>query len=86
MYLGDQCVQSQSDVCLLLAELHDIRHFDNVRQVAAFAGLNPKQHQSGRKRSLYTRLRGKALEVTVMRKLLHLVFGIFKSGTLIRPR
>lgn len=31
----------------LLAEYRDMRAFDNVRQVVAFAGLNPKQHTSG---------------------------------------
>jgi transposase len=107
----------------LLAELHDIRHFDDVRQVVAFAGLNPKQRQSGRKQAGYTSisktgsatlraalylpavvamrhnpilaafaqrlrqrgLRGKAVVVAVMRKLLHLVFGILKSGNPFDP-
>jgi len=32
---------------LLLAELGDISHFDNARQVAAFAGLVPRIRQSG---------------------------------------
>ena len=101
----------------LLAEIPDIRHFSDVRQLVAFAGLNPQQRQSGGKRgyahisktgsaslraALYLPavvamqhnpilaafaqrlrqrgLRGKALVVAVMRKLLHLVFGILKSG------
>lgn len=35
--------------CVLLAELGDIIRFDNIRQVVAFVGLNPRQHQSGKK-------------------------------------
>lgn len=31
----------------LLAELRDIRAFDNARQLAAFVGVTPRQHQSG---------------------------------------
>jgi len=31
----------------LLAELGDLSRFDNAKQVAAFAGLTPKEHQSG---------------------------------------
>jgi transposase len=102
----------------LLAEFHDIRLFDNVRQLVAFAGLNPRQRQSGSsihgpsriskmgrasiRASLYMpalaamrhnpllrafaqRLRqrdkrGRQVIVAVMRKLLHLVYGILKSG------
>lgn len=103
--------------CRLLAELGDLRRFDNVRQVVAFVGLNPRQHQSGQKRvthgisrtgraslraALYMpavvaqnhnpalkdwaaqlRLRGltgKQVVVAVMRKLLHLAYGVLKSG------
>jgi transposase len=101
----------------LLAEIPDIHHFTDVRQLVAFAGLNPQQRQSGRKHgyahisktgsaslraALYLPavvamqhnpilatfaqrlrqrgLRGKAVVVAVMRKLLHLVYGILKSG------
>jgi len=102
----------------LLAELADIRLFDDVRQLVAFAGLNPRHHQSGSsvrgqtrisklgrasiRASLYLpavvakthnpilhaqaeRLAQRGLcqmeiIVALMRKLLHLVFGILKSG------
>ncbi len=102
----------------LLAECRDIRRFDNVRQLVAFAGLNPKHRQSGSsvrgyphiskmgraslRAALYMPavtamrynpilrafaerlrqrgLRGKAVVAAVMRKLLHLVYGILKSG------
>jgi transposase len=102
----------------LLAELADITLFDNVRQLVAFAGLNPRHHQSGSsirgntkiskmgrasiRAALYMpaivarthnptlRLFADRLEqaghcamqiiVAVMRKLLHLLFGILKSG------
>ncbi len=102
----------------LLAEYRDMRAFDNVRQVVAFAGLNPKHHTSGTsvrgktpiskigqaaiRAALYMpavnakrfnpllrpfverlRQRGvseRAIVVAVMRKLLHLAFGVLKSG------
>lgn len=102
----------------LLAECRDIHAFGNVRQLVAFVGLNPRQHQSGSSihkrpsisrtgsaslraalympalsamrfnpvlRAFADRLRargvvGKAVVVAVMRKLLHLVYGILKSG------
>ncbi len=102
----------------LLAECRDVRAFRDVRQLVAFAGLNPRQHVSGSSihrrphisrtgsaslraalympalsamrhnpllRAFADRLRarglhGKALVVAVMRKLLHLVFGVLKSG------
>jgi transposase len=101
----------------LLAECRDLRSFQ-VRQLVAFAGLNPRHHVSGSSvfkkpsisrtgsRSLRTalympavvamrynpilhtfadrlRLRGlppKAIVIAVMRKLLHLVVGVLKSG------
>lgn len=103
--------------CRLLAELGDMRRFDDVREVVAFVGLNPRQHQSGNKRvthgisrmgraslraALYMPavvakqrnprlnawtqqlqqrgLTGKQVIVAVMRKLLHLAYGILKSG------
>lgn len=31
----------------LLAEIHDFREFRNARQLTAYAGLNPRQYQSG---------------------------------------
>ena len=102
----------------LMAECRDLRAFQNVRQLVAFAGLNPRQHVSGSsihrqpvisrtgsaslRAALYMpalvamrynpvlhvfaeRLRarglpGKVIVVAVMRKLLHLVFGVLKSG------
>jgi transposase len=103
--------------CRLLAELGDIRRFDDVREVVAFVGLNPRQHQSGRKsvthgisrmgraslraalympavvakrwnprlaawgRVLAQRgLTPKQIVVAVMRKLIHLAYGVIKSG------
>jgi len=102
---------------ILLAELGDIKRFDDVRQVVAFVGLNPRLHQSGKKRvqagisrmgraslraALYMPalsarrnnpllrafanrleaqgLKGKQVVVAVMRKLIHLAYGILKSG------
>jgi transposase len=102
----------------LLAECRDLTAFDDVRQVVAFAGLNPRQRRSGssvRGRSAISKcgnaalraalympalvarrfnpllhafaerlkLRGltaKAVIVAVMRKLLHLAYGVLKSG------
>lgn len=102
----------------LLAECRDIRAFRDVRQLVAFAGLNPRQHVSGSSihkrpsisrtgsaslraalfmpaltamrfnpvlRAFAERLRsrgvaGKAIVVAVMRKLLHLVYGVLKSA------
>lgn len=102
----------------LLAEMPDIANFTSVRQLTAYAGLNPSIRQSGtslRKSSLskqgnrhlraalyfsavsamdhnslvtplVTRMRekGKAMKQRIaaaMRKLLHIVYGILKSGT-----
>lgn len=102
----------------LLAELPPIALFENVRELVAFAGLNPRQRQSGTsvrgrtpiskmgsatiRAALYMpaivakqhnpllkafaeRLEQRGLKpmeivVAVMRKLLHLVYGILKSG------
>jgi transposase len=102
----------------LLAECRDVRAFHDVRQLVAFAGLNPRHHVSGSSvhkrptisrtgsaslraalfmpamsamrhnpvlRAFADRLRsrgltGKALIVAVMRKLLHLIYGVLKSG------
>ena len=102
----------------LLAEFRDFSAFDNVRQVVAFAGLNPQQKQSGTsvkgkpsiskigqasiRATLYMPalvakkhnsllqpfvqrleargLRAMEIVVAVMRKLLHLAYGILKSG------
>jgi transposase len=102
----------------LIAECRALAHFNDVRQLVAFAGLNPAHHLSGssiRKKTIISkmgssairaalympavvaqnhnpilaafaaRLRAKglcnlAVLAAVMRKLLHLVFGILKSG------
>lgn len=37
----------------LMAELGDVRRFDNVREIVAYVGLNPRQHQSGKKHAWY---------------------------------
>lgn len=102
----------------LLAEFRALSDFDDVRQVVAFAGLNPRQRQSGSSvhghsaisktgqasiraalympavcaqrhnpllRAYAERLAQRgvckmAIVVAVMRKLLHLVYGVLKSG------
>jgi transposase len=102
----------------LIAECRDLTAFRDVRQLVAFAGLNPRHHTSGSSvhkkptisrtgsaslraalympalvamrfnpllQSFADRLRSrglptKAIIVAVMRKLLHLVFGVLKSG------
>jgi len=102
----------------LMAECRELAHFDDVRQLVAFAGLNPQHHQSGTsvnrpsaisrrgnstlRAALYMpaivakrfnpilhdfaeRLAargvlGKSQIVALMRKLLHLVFGVLKTG------
>ena len=104
--------------CKLLAEIRDIQAFDSAPQLAAFAGLTPRQHTSGssvrgktrlskrgnarlrtalyfpaivaqrhnpilRAFALRLRAAGKAklaVIAALMRKLLHLVYGILKSG------
>jgi len=102
----------------LLAECRPLTEFDDVRQLVAFAGLNPSHYQSGssiKKKTLISkcgnsairaalympavsaknhnpilrafaqRLHAKglcnmAIIAAVMRKLLHLVYGVLKSG------
>jgi transposase len=102
----------------LLAECRDLRAFHDVRQLVAFAGLNPRHPTSGSSipkkpilsrtgsaalraalympalsamrfnpllRAFADRLRsrglpGKASVAAVMRKLLHLAFGVVMSG------
>jgi transposase len=39
--------------CRLMAELGDLTRFDSVRELVAFVGLNPHQHQSGRKQATH---------------------------------
>ncbi|QPC81668.1 IS110 family transposase [Phototrophicus methaneseepsis] len=106
----------------LIAELGDMRRFNNVREIVAYVGLNRRHHQSGKKRTsrgisktgrpsvraaLYmpavvakihnpilkafaARLEARGLApkqiiVAVMRKLLHLAYGILKSGNAFDP-
>jgi transposase len=102
----------------LLSEYGDMRHFETVREVVAFAGLNPQHHQSGSSirsktsiskmgqasiraalympainakrfnpllRPFVERLQQRGVSemeivVALMRKLLHLAFGVLKSG------
>ena len=102
----------------LLAEIVDVRLFDSARQLAAYAGLTPRQRVSGSSvrgraylskrgsarlrsalyfpaivaqrhnpilRAFAQRLRAAGKEpmvvvAAVMRKLLHLVYGVLKSG------
>ena len=108
----------QLSAAKLMAEYGDMTLFGGVRQVVAFAGLNPRQRQSGSSirgktniskmgrssiraalympamsaiqhntllQPLITRLREDGLcemeiIVAVMRKLLHLAFGVLKTG------
>lgn len=106
----------------LMAELGDMRRFQDVGEVVAFVGLNPCQHQSGKKQTpsgisrmgraalraaLYMPaivarrcnprlhawaaqlvqrgLTGKQVIVALMRKLIHLAYGILKSGRAFDP-
>jgi len=102
----------------LLAEIRDIRAFGSARQLAAFVGVTPRQHQSGTSirrpsriskqgsatlraalylpavvakrhnplvRDLAERLQARghsqmSIIVAAMRKLLHLAYGVLKSG------
>ena len=105
-------------IAVLLAFLAQTSRFDNARQAAAFAGLDPRQHESGSsvrakprmskvghaflRKALYMpamvalyrttwgklfRLRleasGKAPKLIIgamMRKLIHVAFGVLRSG------
>lgn len=104
--------------CLLLAELPDLTSFDRAEQLAAYAGVTPQQHTSGKSvrgrtrmsrrgnprlrrltyfpalsakthnpliRPLAQRMQAQghcpmSIIVAAMRKLLHQIFGILKSG------
>lgn len=108
---------------ILLAEIRSIPAFTSARQLAAFAGLSPRQRRSGTSVRGQTRLsktgsarlrkalympaivakqhnpliaafcqrltaRGKSTMVVIgaaMRKLLHLVYGVLKSGLPFQP-
>jgi transposase len=105
-------------IAKLLAEFRDLSAFASVKQLVAFAGLNPRHRQSGTSvrgattisklgcasiraalympavvakrfnpllRTFALRLESRGLRplqvvVAVMRKLLHLVYGVLKSG------
>lgn len=106
----------------LIAELGDISRFQDVGEVVAFVGLNPRQHQSGKKQTTHgisrmgraalraalympaivakrcnprlqawanqlaqRGLTGKQVIVALMRKLIHLAYGILKSGRAFDP-
>ena len=106
----------------LIAELGDITRFQDVGEVVAFVGLNPRQHQSGKKQTTHgisrmgraalraalympaivakrcnprlqawanqlsqRGLTGKQVIVALMRKLIHLDYGILKSGRAFDP-
>ena len=106
----------------LIAELGDISRFQDVGEVVAFVGLNPCQHQSGKRKATHgisrmgraalraalympavvakrcnprleawanqlsqRGLTGKQLIVALMRKLIHLAYGILKSGRAFDP-
>lgn len=100
----------------LMAYLPDIELFSNAKQLAAFAGLSPRQHQSGKftgttklskfgnpalRKALYmpalvvkkhndfltpfckrlerNGLKPKAIVGAIMRKLLHIIYGMLKN-------
>ena len=106
----------------LIAELGDVKRFQDVGEMVAFVGLNPRQHHSGKKytthgisrmgraalrAALYMPaivakrcnprlqawaiqlsqrgLTGKQVIVAIMRKLVHLAYGILKSGRAFDP-
>jgi transposase len=106
----------------LIAELGDIRRFQDVGEVVAFVGLNPCLHQSGKRKATHgisrmgraalraalympavvakrcnprlatwanqlaqRGLTGKQVIVALMRKLIHLAYGILKSGRAFDP-
>ena len=114
---------AETTAALLLAEITDITHYSSARQVAAYAGLVPRERQSGTsvrgrtrlskignarlRRALYfpaitalrcspffqawaegLQKRGKSkmsVICAVMRKLVHVVYGVLKSGKKFDP-
>lgn len=114
---------AEATAALLLAEITDINQYRSARQVAAYAGLVPRERQSGSslrgrtrlskvgnarlRRALYfpaitalrcspffkawaegLRRRGKckmSVICAVMRKLVHVAYGVLKSGELFDP-
>lgn len=115
---------AQSTAAHLLAEITDIKQYSSARQVAAYAGLVPRERQSGTSLRGRTRLskignarlrkalyfpaitaircspffqawakglqeRGKSkmsVICAVMRKLVHLAYGVLKSGKAFDPK
>lgn len=112
----------EASIASLIAYLPDISQFQSAKQLAAFAGLSPKQNQSGQyegktriskvgcpdlRNALYMpalsakryntalspfvrRLeasghRPKQIVIAVMRKLLHIIYGMIKSGQRFNP-
>ncbi|MCA1850380.1 MAG: IS110 family transposase [Acidobacteria bacterium] len=113
----------ETTAALLLSEITDIKQYRSARQVAAYAGLVPRERQSGTsvrgrtrlskignarlRRALYfpaitaircspffqgwvegLRSRGKSkmsVICAVMRKLLHLAYGVLKTGRAFDP-
>ena len=115
---------AETTAALLLSEITDITQYRSARQVAAYAGLVPRERQSGSsvrgrtrlskignarlRRALYfpaitalrcspffqawaegLRARGKSkmsVICAVMRKLVHLAYGVLKSGKEFDPQ
>jgi len=115
---------AETTAARLLAEITDIKQYRSARQVAAYAGLVPRERQSGTsvrgrtrlskignarlRRALYfpaitalrcspffqvwaegLRQRGKSkmsVICAVMRKLVHLAYGVLKSGRPFDPQ
>jgi transposase len=115
---------AETTAALLLSEITDITQYRRARQVAAYAGLVPRERQSGTsvrgrtrlskignarlRKALYfpaitaircspyfqawaegLRARGKSkksVTCAVMRKLLHVAYGVLKSGKAFDPQ
>jgi transposase len=115
---------AETTAALLLSEMTDITQYRNARQVAAYAGLVPRERQSGSslrgrarlskignarlRKALYfpaitalrcseffqtwaagLRQRGKSkmsIICAVMRKLVHVAYGVLKSGKEFDPK
>ena len=113
----------KATIAQVLAFIEDISRFKNAKQIAAFVGLNPKQHTSGSSVRGRTRIsktgnavlrkafympaltaklhnpiikqfcdrlkhngkNGKAIICAAMRKLIHIIYGVLKSGLPFNP-
>jgi transposase len=75
-------------IAVLLAFYTDLARFDNARQAAAFAGLDPRQHDSGT--SVHARPRLSKVGHTFLRKALYMpaMATLYKTawGTHFRER